>query len=290
MSRIFDALRRSGGDLPGVSPPTAGGDVSWRELVESLETKAASPEKIGRVQCALRPESRIVAQAERQDAGAEKFRLLAHRLLQLRQRRPLSRLLVASSSPKDGKTMVAVNLAITLARTSARVALIDADLRHPGVGPVLGIADLPGLANYLEGQAELAAVFKIVEPMGLYYLPAGQASGNPVEMLQTSRMDELMMHATASFDWVVFDSPPLNPLADAQHLASLTDGVLLVVRAEKTQKQALKQSLASLEGAHLVGVVLNACGEAQPDRYYYYYRKSPAGPAGPAGKDRALSR
>jgi len=277
MSRIFDALRRSGGEpTDGAFHRAPGEDVSWRDLVESLETKAAGSDSVGRVQCVLDPENHIVAHSDRQDPGAEKFRLLAHRLLQLRQRRPLSRLLVASSSPKDGKTLVAVNLATTLARTSARVALIDADLRHPGVAQVLRLPAMAGLANYLEGRAELAAVFKIVEPLGFYYLSAGQASGNPVDLLESSRMDELMMHATATFDWVIFDSPPLNPFADAQHLATVTDGVLLVVRAEKTQKQALKQSLTSLEGSHVVGVVFNACGEARPDHYYYYYRKSPA--------------
>jgi len=276
MSRIFDALRRSGGmPIAGTSSATQGEAASWRDVVESLETKAASSVNVGRVQCVLSPESRIVAHSDKQDPGAEKFRLLAHRLLQLRQRRPLARLLVASSAPKDGKTVVAVNLAATLARTSARVALIDADLRQPGVGRALGLPPMPGLAEYLEGRAELAAAFKIAEPLGMYYLAAGQPSGNPVELLQSSRMDELMMHATATFDWVIFDSPPLDPFADAQHLASVTDGVLLVVRAEKTQKQALKQSLTSLEGTHLVGVVFNACGEARRDHYYYYYRKSP---------------
>jgi len=110
----------------------------------------------------------------------------------------------------------------------------------------------------------------------VYYVPAGQGSGNPADLLQSSRMDQLMMHATETFDWVVLDSPPLHPFPDAQHLASVTDGVLLVARAEKTQKQALKQSLAALDGTHLVGVVFNACGEARQDRYYSYYRETPA--------------
>jgi protein-tyrosine kinase len=284
MSRIFDALRRSGGEqTPKTFSRAPGEDVSWRDLVESLEAKPANSENVGRVQCVFGPESRIVAHTYKQGAGAEKFRLLAHRLLQLRQRRPLSRLLVASSSPKDGKTVIAVNLAATFARTSARVALIDADMRQPGVGRALGIKAMPGLADYLEGEVELAEAFKIAEPLGLYYLPAGQSSGNPVDLLQSSRMDELMIYATETFDWVIFDSPPLNPFADAQHLASVTDGVLLVARAEKTPRQALKQSLAALDGAHLVGVVFNACGEARHDQYYSYYRESPA------GKDRVAS-
>jgi len=284
MSRIFDALRRSGGEqAPRTFSRAPGEDVSWRDLVESLETRAANSENVGRVQCVLGPENRIVAHTIKQDPGAEKFRLLAHRLLQLRQRRPLSRLLVASSSPKDGKTVVAVNLAATFARTSARVALIDADMRQPGVGRVLGIPAMPGLADYLEGRVELGAAFKIAEPLGVYYVSAGQGSGNPLDLLQSPRMDELMMYATETFDWVVFDSPPLNPFADAQHLASVTDGVLLVARAEKTQKQALKQSLAAIDGTHVVGVVFNACGEARYDHYYSYYRESPAAKGRRAG-------
>ncbi|MGO9270291.1 MAG: CpsD/CapB family tyrosine-protein kinase [Terriglobia bacterium] len=277
MSRIFDALRRSGAEqTPTTFSRAPGEDASWRDLVESIEAKPANSENMGRVQCRFDPESHIVAHTGKQDPGAEKFRLLAHRLLQLRQRRPLSRVLVASPSPKDGKTVVAVNLAATLARTPARVALIDADMRQPGVGRALGIRAMPGLADYLEGRIELAAAFKVAEPLRVYYVPAGQGSGDPVDLLQNSRMDELMIYATETFDWVIFDSPPLHPFADAQHLASITDGVLLVARAEKTQRRALKQSLASLDGAHLVGVVFNACGEARSDRYYPY-RKSPAG-------------
>jgi capsular exopolysaccharide synthesis family protein len=278
MSRIFDALRRSGGEqTPRTFSRAPGEAVSWRDLVESLETKVANSENVGKVQCLLGAQSRIVAHSDKHGPGAEKFRLLAHRLLQLRQRQPLSRLLVASSSPEDGKTVIAVNLAVTFARTSARVALIDADMRQPGVARALGIPAMPGLADYLEGRIELGAAFKIVEPLGVYYVPAGQGSSSPVDLLQRSRMDELMMYATETFDWVIFDSPPLSPFEDAQHLAGVTDGVLLVARAEKTPKQALKQSLAAIDGAHLVGVVFNACGEARYDLHYSYYRESSAG-------------
>ena len=270
MSRIFDALRRSGGEpSPRTFSRAPGEDASWRDLVESIERKPANSEKMGKVRCVFDPESHIVAHAGKQDPAAEKFRVLAQRLVQLRQRRPLSRLLVASSSPNDGKTVVAVNLAATLARTSARVALIDADLRQPGVGRALGIPAMPGLSDYLEGRIELAAAFKIAEPLRVYYVPAGQATGDPVDLLQGSPMDELMIYATETFDWVIFDSPPLHPFADAQHLASIADGVLLVARAEKTRRRALKQSLASLDGAHLLGVVFNACGEARSDRDGY---------------------
>lgn len=260
MSRIFDALRRSGGEPANrTSSRGVGEEVSWRGLMESLEAETGKFEHGGRVQCRLEPESHIVAHHDEQHLGAQRFRLLSHRLQQLRQRRPLGRLLVTSAARKDGKTVVAVNLAATLARTSGRVALIDGDMRQSGINRVLGLHLTVGLADYLEGRVELAAAFRIADPLGVYYLPSGLAPSNSVELLQSSRMDELMMQVAAAFDWVVFDSPPLNPFAEAQHLASVTDGVLLVVRSEATRKEALKQSLTFVDAARVVGVVLNAC-------------------------------
>lgn len=272
MSRILDALRRSerenrkeGAALP--SPDTA----PLQDLLVTLEAQPGNLESVARLVCRANPEEPLVCNTHNHDVGAEKFRVLCHRLRQLRQRRPLSRVLVTSAIPKEGKTVVALNLALTLAFSSPRVLLVDTDMRQSGLEGALGIPPLPGLADFLEGRLELSATFRRLEPLGLHYLAAGNASSNPVELLQRPRMRELMEQTARAFDWVVFDSPPVNPFADAHCLAGLADAVLLVTRSGWTPREGLQQALTALEGAYIAGVVLNGSGDPHRDHYYYYY-------------------
>jgi receptor protein-tyrosine kinase len=228
-------------------------------------------EKAATIVCPVVPKNRIVGCRQDYEFGAEKFRFLRHRLAQLRQRRPVSKVLVTSSVPKEGKTLVAINLAVSLARSSRRVALFDADLRHPSAQSALGLPPMVGLAEFLEGRADLESAIRRVEPLGFYYLPAGKASGNPFELLEGSRMRELVSLATTAFEWVVIDSPPLIPFADAHHLAVLADAVLLVARPRITPRDTLRQVLRALDGVQVAGVVLNASDDKRQDDYYYHY-------------------
>jgi capsular exopolysaccharide synthesis family protein len=223
------------------------------------------------IDCHVRPENRIVGCGQDYEFGAEKFRFLRHRLIQLRLRRPVSKVLVTSSVPKEGKTLVAVNLAVSLASSSRRVALFDADLRHPSTQSTLGLPPMAGLAEFLEGKAVLDSVMCRVVPHGFYYLPAGKTVGNPFELLEGSRMRELMALATTAFEWVVIDSPPLIPFADAHHLAVLADAVLLVARPRVTPRDTLVQVLSTLDSVQVAGVVLNATDDKKQDDYYYHY-------------------
>lgn len=225
---------------------------------------------------AVRSEDRIAGAGENHDFGAEKFRFLCYRLKQLRQKRPLRSVLVTSAVSKEGKTVVATNLALSLARSSKRVALIDADLRQPGVKGVLGLSSLPGLAEYLEGERELTASVRRLNPFGIYFLPAGKASSNPYELLQGPRMQELLKLMVPAFEWIVIDSPPLVPFADAHCLASVADAALLVLRPGVSPRESVQQGLAALNGAHIAGVVLNASDDSRQDQYYYRYYPSSA--------------
>ena len=221
--------------------------------------------------CHVRPENRIVGCGQNYESGAEKFRFLRHRLTQLRHRRPVSKVLVTSSVPKEGKTLVAINLAVSLASSSRRVVLFDADMRKPSVQGALGLPPMAGLAEFLEGKADLDSTMRLVDPLGFYYLPAGKALGNPFELLEGSRMRELMALATTAFEWIVIDSPPLIPFADAHHLAVLADAVLLIARPGVTPRDTLPQVLSTLDSVQVVGVVLNASDTERDDGYYYHY-------------------
>lgn len=223
------------------------------------------------VLCRVTPKNRIVGCGKDYEFGAEKFRFLRHRLMQLRQRRPVCKVLVTSCIPKEGKTLVAVNLAVSLATSSRRVALFDADMRHPSVQTALGLPPAAGLAETLEGMRALDSVIRRVVPLGFYYLPAGKAEGNPFELLEGPQMSELMARAAVAFEWVIIDSPPLVPFADAHRLAVLSDAVLLVARPRVTPRDTLQQVLSSLDGVPWGGVVLNATDEKRNDDYYYHY-------------------
>ncbi len=272
MSRILDGFRRFTGaniDENGTMLPES--HVFSQESQPPPETWPPGFEHSARVQCHLRPEGRIVGCGQDHDLAAEKFRFLRHRLSQLRQHQPLSRLLVTSSVPKEGKTLVAVNLALSLVRSSSRVALIDADMRQSKAHRILGLDALPGLGEFLAGRLDLGATVRRVDPFGLYYLPAGHASSNPFELLQGQRMRELVALMAPAFDWIVFDSPPLFPFADAHCLATFVDSILLVTRQGVTPRESLVQGLACLNGAHVAGIVFNASNDARHDRYYYHY-------------------
>ncbi len=229
----------------------------WRDLAARFNLRPEIVEQAEQVACQPRADERVLSTGRFPASAQESFRVLCQRLLQVREQRRLQTVLVTSAVPREGKTVVAINLAATLARSSSAVLLVDADLRHPRL-PVLGITPGPGLADYLAGQIELTQAIHRVESLGLYYLAAGFASANPSELLQKPALQEFISQAAAAFDWVIFDSPSINLFADPRHLATLVDGVLLVVRENVTPKEAADKSLAALDKAFIVGLVFNA--------------------------------
>jgi protein-tyrosine kinase len=241
----------------------------WRHLAARIQLRPDIVAQAGKVLGKPQAEERVLTSGQFPASAQESFRVLCQRLLQVREQRRLQTLLITSPVPREGKTVVAINLATTLARNSKSVLLVDADLRHPRI-PVLGIAPQRGLADYLAGRIELAGAIRQVDPPGFYYLAAGFASTNPSELLQKLALQEFISQAAAAFDWVIFDSPSINLFADPRHLATLVDGVLLVVRENVTPKEAAEKSLVALDKAFLVGLVFNA-STGSP---YAHYRMS----------------
>lgn len=270
MSRIFDALRKSEQDQtqPSGKQPASAVSLCQEAVIE--QTPLA--DDLDRV-ATITPESTNGFSAETEDVGAETFRVLHHRLELIRRKRPLQKLLITSAIPKEGKTTVACRLAAALGRSRARVLLVDADLRHPGVHRALGIPAQPGVADWLEQRELLPHVLRRVEPYGFFYLPAGDARSNPGELLRQSALGEFLTATAASFDWVVVDSPPLVPFVDAHHLATLVDGVLVVLRKGITPRSAIDQVSTSLERAFVAGAILNGASDTSQGYYRYYGRR-----------------
>jgi capsular exopolysaccharide synthesis family protein len=181
--------------------------------------------------------------------------------------------LVTSSTPKEGKTVVAANLAVTLACSSAHVLLLDADMRGPGSGALYGLENSLGLADILERRATLAETTVYLEELKVHYIPSGKPSSSPADLVKSARMKELF-EEVAGFDWVVVDSPPIGTFADGLSLAPQVDAVLLVARSGMTSKRDLEESLAALKDSKIAAVVLNAHDQQRKrDSYYSYYSK-----------------
>jgi polysaccharide biosynthesis transport protein len=186
--------------------------------------------------------------------------------------RPKS-IVISSSIPAEGKSTIAINLAVSLADSGSRVILVDADLRRPSIAEYLGIEGSVGLTTVLIGRAD---VEDVVQPLGgtnLDLLPAGQIPPNPSELLGSMAMADLLERLSASYDIVLLDSPPLLPVTDAVVLSNLAGGALVVVGADRIHRPQLHEALESLEtaGAHLFGLVMNKIARREAAAYAYGY-------------------
>jgi capsular exopolysaccharide synthesis family protein len=184
--------------------------------------------------------------------------------------RPKS-IVISSSIPGEGKSTIAINLAISLADSGSRVILVDADLRRPSMAEYVGIEGGVGLTTVLIGRAE---VEDVVQPLGktsLDLLPSGQIPPNPSELLGSVAMADLLERLSASYDMVLLDSPPLLPVTDSVVLSNLAGGALVVVGVDRIHRPQLQQSLESLEtaGAHLFGIVMNKIARRDAATYGY---------------------
>ena len=201
--------------------------------------------------------------------GAEQFRTLRSRLYQIRAVRPLRTLLVTSSVPREGKTFVTSNLAQSIIRQpDRRVLMIDADLRCARVHTHLGAPSSPGLTDYLRGEVDEMAIIQHGQEGNLYLIPGGGEVANPSELLLNGRLKKLLDRVAPIFDWVILDSPPCLPVADATILADFCDGVILVVRAGTTPGPVAQRACQEMQGKNIVGIVLNAAEAGSYESYY----------------------
>ncbi len=183
---------------------------------------------------------------------------------------------ITSTGPGEGKTVVATNLAVALAQAGQRVLLVDADMRKPRVHTVFDRSQEPGLSNVLVGNAKASEAVHTTAVPGLWVMPAGLHPPNPAELLGSKRFKDFMSSLAQHFDWVVIDTPPVMAVTDASVVAHLATGVLFVVGAEMTSRHAGQRALEQLEQARakFIGAVLNRV-DLQHNSYYYsqYYRR-----------------
>jgi capsular exopolysaccharide synthesis family protein len=288
MSRIFEALQRSEAERSGVPNPepfslaTDFLQKAERELrdpsVAQVGKERSSEDPTGLFQSLpihLSPNSRLICLTDHESLGAEKFRFLSVRLRHIQQTRPLKKLLITSTIPEEGKSMVCGNLAAVLARKKQqKILLLEGDLRRPVLTSRFGLGKLPGLTEWLQNEpAPMTNIYRLGES-GLWLLPAGKPAENPLELMQAGRLSGLMDQLCAWFDWIILDSPPVLPLADTSLWTRLADGVLLVAREGVTRKRQLQRGLEIIEQSKLLGMVLNSSSNSDHDNYYQRYGPS----------------
>ncbi len=199
----------------------------------------------------------------------EQYRKLAAVLHDAQVQSGLKTVMITSALPAEGKTLTAVNLALTLTESyERRVLLIDADLRGPSLHHALNLANDRGLSDALQDGQELAFV---EVSSGLTVLCAGTPGPTPLAGLTSRRMGEIVEQCAARFDWVLIDTPPIGVLPDAQVLTRLVGAVLFVVGAGSTPAATVERAIAELGGPDAIfGVVLNRVDERRiPDAGYY---------------------
>ena len=216
------------------------------------------------------PQSHLVCLPDSESPANEAFHLLGVRLRHLRRQRPLKKVLITSTIPQEGKSMSAANLACTLAlHTQQKVLLLEGDIRRPTQSKIFGIAGKPGICEWLNGEQSLMKSVYRLEGAGIWILPAGNGTGNSLELLQSGALTPMMEQLTNWFDWVVIDSPPILPLADTSVWTNIADGILLVTRQGITHKRQLKRGLEALGSQKLIGALLNSAKNAAHSDYYY---------------------
>lgn len=293
MGRIYDALRRAEQERRlGISARTEP-SVLVDDTVEGRVEPAGEPRANGSGRkgaehalpnrtvaapldirpSAVEPPALLVALTAPTSPACEHLRAIRSRLVRSLSEARHGTLLVTSPGRGDGKTTTAANLALLLAtEIDRRVLLVDGDLRKPAVATLFGVHAAPGLSDVALGDAEWRDTVRPAPWNGLAVLPSGSLITRPTEALNGPRARAFFEQVKGEYDYVVVDAPPVLAVADAMVLAGLVDAVLLVVRAGKTNRDAVLEAVDALGKANLIGVALNAV-PAQPfggSRYYAY--------------------
>jgi protein-tyrosine kinase len=294
MSRVHDALRRAEGvaavnetPIEGFPPPHA----EPRHTPEFLPVNGVAgtatppvrlnlhPDMLGEVQVVAftpAPESHLLDLTNSHETPAEEFRTLRTRLNHLQTLQPLHSVVITSPSPAEGKTFTAVNLALAQAHLAESSVLIgDFDLRRPIIHNLFQIDRAPGLSDYLTGQCSFAQALRKVNGMNLYLLPAGSPVKNPLELLNMRQAKQLFEEMPRVFSWAIFDTPPLLFSADANLLATLADGTILVVKIGSTTFDNVSRAMQSLCENNVLGIVANGARASELySKYTYYYSRA----------------
>ena len=213
----------------------------------------------------------LIVEKQPKSIPAESYRSLRTNIQYSSFDKEVKRILVTSSEPGEGKSTTVANLALAFSQDEKKVIVVDCDLRKPSIHKKFRISNNIGLSDVVIDNSKLKkAINKHNEYLDI--LPSGKVPPNPSELLGSKAMENLLDELEKEYDIIIIDTPPVQAVTDSQILSTKVDGVILVVRSEKTKKDSTKLAKAALEkvNAHILGVVLNG-EERTRSKYYYYY-------------------
>jgi capsular exopolysaccharide synthesis family protein len=215
---------------------------------------------------------RLILLTEPQSPGCEQYRTLRTQIFHAAQQRPAQVIVVTSAVAGEGKTSTALNLALAIAQSKEkRVLVMDSDLRRPNIATYLGLHSEIGMGEVLSGQCDATSAVVRLEDHGLYVLPVAREATNPSELLSSERLNEAIAELRQYFDFIIVDTPPVVPFADARLLAGCADAVMMVVRAGAAPYHTVERAIEALPAGRVLGVVLNGAEQAEEPGYYDYY-------------------
>lgn len=252
-------------------------NIARRPAVESPVTPHAEPGPAPTFPGMRELDEKLVSR-QLDSASVEQYRRLAARLHLVQAERGTKTVMVSSALPGEGKTLTAANIALTLSHSyKRRVLLIDGDLRRPWIHELFGVPNVSGLNDGVRSAAK-RKVPLIRWSENLTVLTAGRPDSDPMSVLSSERMRQIVGEASVAFDWVIIDTPPVGLLSDANLLAAMVDTVILVVQAGRTPFYDINKAVQTLGRESIFGVVLNRVqpnGSYPYDQYYYSYASKP---------------
>ena len=218
--------------------------------------------------------SPLVAHADPKSQAAEAYRTLRTSIQFAGLDHKCRTVVVTSSSPGEGKSTTVANFGVVTAQAGQRVCVVDSDLRRPTLHRIFGLTNGRGLTTALLEGLPFTDVAQPTAVPNLFVLTSGALPPNPAELVGSQRMRECLDAATADFDLILLDSPPIVSVSDAIALSAIADGVILVIRAGKVPHEVVRRAVGQIEAVkgRILGVLMNSVNLRRDGYYYDYYR------------------
>ncbi len=264
--RTIEEVEQLGLNLLGAIP-----QIELNSKSDTIDRKEWKDSDVGQA-----IESKLVTHFDPKSPISEAYRILRTNLRFTRVvDESLKTVVVTSAGPREGKSTTVANLAITLAHMGSKVVLVDSDLRRPVIHSIFGLEKENGLTNYMIDSIPFETILKPTMIDNLTIVPCGLLPPNPSELLGSQKMDDFINRLKSKFDMILFDSPPVIAVTDAAVLGNKVHGVVMVISAGNTNRDAIGRSKSLLENvnARIIGAVLNNVNVTSTygSSYYHYY-------------------